>query len=682
LRAARTDTGAMESLGQMPRGARVVTWMLILVLAAFTIELVLHVAPPAAGELFTRYASDVVLLGAGLLCGWRAVAIRRERAAWSLFAAGLLLWGLGDLYFTVALWDLEEYPTPSPADIGYLGFYPLSYAGIVLLFRSRVARLGRSLWVDGLIGALSVAALAATLLFEAVVSSTGGAALSVATNLAYPLADLLLVAFVVGALAMTGWSLQSAWAWLAAGLLVIAAMDALYLYGNATGTYEGGDAIDIGWLLAALVIALAAWLPAPEEQRAPTDHWRTITLPLGFGLACLSLLLFDHFHHVNPLAVGLAGAAMLAVLGRLGLTFADNVHMLVTSRGEALTDALTGLGNRRALLLDLERVLEEGAANGRAQVLALFDLDGFKHYNDTFGHPAGDSLLARLGSNLGTFIAGHGGTAYRIGGDEFCILCVAEGDVDHIVSEAAFALTERGEGFSVGCSFGSILVPEEAASAEAALGTVDQRMYAHKQHGRASAGRQSKDVLQRALIERDPQLGRHGGDVAALAEAVARRLRVPAAEIETVRLAAELCNVGRVAIPDSILRKPAALSDAETDFVRRHPIVGERILAAAPSLASVARLVRSSHERIDGRGYPDGLSGDEIPLGARIGFACDAFVAMLSERPHTRGTTEAEACAELRRCAGSQFDERVVEAICGVLSERVTLPGNAGPSPA
>ncbi|MGH2942919.1 MAG: HD domain-containing phosphohydrolase [Solirubrobacteraceae bacterium] len=662
--------------------ARVLTWLLVAAFAVLTVELVVPVAPAGVHRLSELYLSDVLLFGAALLCGWRAVAIRRERAAWTLFAAAMFVWALGDLYYTIALENLAEVPIPSPADAGYLAFYLLTYPGLVLLFRSRVARLGRSLWVDGLIGALTVAAFTTTVLFKAVVLSTGGAPLSVATNLAYPIADLLLVAFVVGAIAMTGWSVRSAWAWLAAGLLAIAAMDALYLYGAAAGTYAAGDVIDIGWVLGALVIAVAAWLPAPEAEHAPATHWRTITLPLGFGLACVGLLVCDHFVPVNWLAVSLAGAAMVAILARLGLTFADNVTMLARTRSEALTDALTGLGNRRALVADLERALSGERAGGREHVLALFDLDGFKGYNDTFGHPAGDSLLERLGGNLAAFIGAHGGTAYRMGGDEFCILAVASGDVEHTVSEAAFALTERGEGFSVGCSFGSIVVPAEAASAETALRAVDQRMYAHKQDGRMSAGRESKDVLRRALIERDPELSRHGGEVAALAEAVARRLAMPDVEIEAVRLASELCDVGMVAIPDSIVGKPTALDEAETEFVRHHPIVGERILAAAPSLASVARLVRSSHERIDGAGYPDGLSGDAIPLGARIVFACSSYVRMRSERPHAHRATEAEALAELRRCAGSQFDRDVVEALCGVLGERVSRRGNGGPSPA
>ncbi len=672
----------MTALRDMPRGARVLTWVLVAALVVYALELTTHLAPAGTGRTAEKSLTNLVLFGSALLCGWRAVATARERLAWALFACGLLFWGLGNLYFTLALWNLPEIPIPSFADAGYLALYPLAYAGVVLLFRSRVARVGLSLWVDGLIGALSVAALAATLVFGAVVSGTGGARLAVATNLAYPLADLLLVAFAVGALAMTGWSLRSAWAWLAGGLLVFAATDALYLYGNAAGTYAAGQLLDVGWPLAAVLVAIAAWLPVPQARQAPALHWRTIMLPLALGLGCLGMLVYDHFEPINSLAVSLAAAAVLAVMGRLAIPFADNLRMLANSRTEALSDALTGLGNRRALMADLDRALA-----GREHALALFDLDGFKSYNDTFGHPAGDLLLARLGSNLSAHATAHGGAAYRIGGDEFCVLVAATSDVDRTISEAAFALTESGEGFSVGCSFGSILIPAEAASAEAALRTVDQRMYEHKQGGRASAGSQSKDVLRRALLERDPALERRGVEASALAGAVARRLRLPDGEVEAVRLAAELCNVGTVAIPDSILDKPGALDAEETAFVRRHPIIGERILAVAPSLASVARLVRSSHERTDGRGYPEGLVGDAIPFGARIVFACDAYVAMVTGRAHAAAATPEAARAELRRCAGTQFDPAVVQALCEVLTELpangiVSLRGSAGPSPA
>jgi HD-GYP domain-containing protein (c-di-GMP phosphodiesterase class II) len=154
--------------------------------------------------------------------------------------------------------------------------------------------------------------------------------------------------------------------------------------------------------------------------------------------------------------------------------------------------------------------------------------------------------------------------------------------------------------------------------------------------------------------------------VADLAEAVGRRLRVPPDELSEIRQAAELHDVGKLAIPEEILSKPGSLTGDEWEFVRRHPLIGERILAAAPDFGSAAKIVRSSHERWDGTGYPDRLSGSEIPLGARIISVCDAFEAMTSRRPYAPPRASEEAMQELVRCSGTQFDPEVVAAFASV----------------
>ena len=197
-------------------------------------------------------------------------------------------------------------------------------------------------------------------------------------------------------------------------------------------------------------------------------------------------------------------------------------------------------------------------------------------------------------------------------------------------------------------------------------------MYAQKRGDRASASRQSADVLLRALTEQNGELGSHLRDVAALACAVACRMGLPQEEIENVRQAAELHDLGKVAIPDEILFKPGPLTNSEWAFIRRHTLIGERIAGAAPALRRVAKLVRSTHENVDGSGYPDGLAGDEIPLGSRIIYVCDAFDAMTSERTYCAAMDEASAIAELRLCAGSQFDPDVVEHFCAELVQART----------
>jgi diguanylate cyclase (GGDEF)-like protein len=299
-------------------------------------------------------------------------------------------------------------------------------------------------------------------------------------------------------------------------------------------------------------------------------------------------------------------------------------------------------------------------------MIALFDLDGFKQYNDLYGHSAGDELLARLGARLETTMQGVG-VAYRMGGDEFCVLAPAGSDGGESIARlAAAALTDEGTGFVVGCSYGIALLPADTSDATAALTLADQRMYAQKAAGRSSAGRQSADVLLRVLAERNIELERHIAGVAALAASTARQLGMADDDIRRIELAAQLHDVGKAAIPDAILDKPGPLDDEERRFIERHTVIGERIVLAAPSLAAVAPLIRSSHERVDGTGYPDGLAGEDIPLGARVIAVCDAYEAMIAERPYSAPCSHEEALAELRRCAGGQFDADVVEAFCAI----------------
>lgn len=342
---------------------------------------------------------------------------------------------------------------------------------------------------------------------------------------------------------------------------------------------------------------------------------------------------------------------------------------------QALHDALTGLPNRRALIAELDAQFARVGGDGEL-MLALFDLDGFKEYNDMFGHPAGDALLARLGDRLSQALEGIG-TAYRMGGDEFCVLAATgehEGAV--IAARAASALSEPGEAFAIGCSYGIAQIPRDATSPADALRVADDRMYEHKT-SRVSAGRQSADVLRKALDERSHDLTAHLSEVATLATMTAQRLGLAEPEIKRISVAAELHDVGKVAIPDSIVNKPGPLDDEEWEFIRRHTEIGERIINAAPSLAHVAEIVRSSHERYDGHGYPDRLAGDQIPFGASIIAVCDAFDAMTSKRPYSDAITVAQALAELRRCSGSQFHPAVAQAFCELIEQPQTIDERA-----
>ena len=359
-------------------------------------------------------------------------------------------------------------------------------------------------------------------------------------------------------------------------------------------------------------------------------------------------------------------AALVGALCATAWTWRDRARLgreLEAARADARTDALTGLANRRELMADLATAVSER----RACTVAVFDLDGFKRYNDTFGHLAGDALIARLAKRLAAAIR-HEGTAYRLGGDEFCVIVESAGGAkaEDAVWRAATALREPLEGFLVDASCGAVTLPAEAASAAAALQLADDRMYRDKERRPDSASRQARDVLLAALAEREPSLHHHTLEVARLSRGVARKLGLAHEEREVVTRAAEMHDIGKVSIPDAILDKTGALEPHESAWMRRHTVIGEEILRVAPSLAPVAGVVRATHERWDGCGYPDGLAGAAIPLAARIVSVCDAYSAMRQDRAYGEQLTHVEAVEELRRCAGTQFDPQVVDAFCDV----------------
>ncbi len=380
------------------------------------------------------------------------------------------------------------------------------------------------------------------------------------------------------------------------------------------------------------------------------------------------------------LAYGAAAARSrtVAVIGTVVavviLLFAFTVAMQLSVRArrrsdlEATTDVLTGLGNRRKLFVDIEGKVD-ALEGDQAVSLGIFDLDGFKRYNDTFGHPAGDALLERLGHRLAR-VVGSGGAAYRIGGDEFVVI-TDDRDGAELLEAARGALCEEGDGFTIGASAGSARILP-GITLEQALHVADQRLYADKRSGQTVLRSEIKDVLLQVLAEQDRGLITHSGHVAELVEGTARGLGLSPEDIELTRLGAELHDVGKAAIPASILDKPGPLEWHERLYVQRHSEIGERILAAAPTLSAIAPIVRSIHERADGGGYPDGLTLENIPVPARIIAVIDAFDAMTTARPYRAALSVSEALAEIDRHAGTQFDPVVVRAFANAFREQVT----------
>jgi two-component system, cell cycle response regulator len=596
------------------------------------------------------------------VCAARVVIKREDRAAWAFMTLALLAWTGGDLVWTLWLDNVANPPSPSVADGLYLAMYPAVYVAMLLLIRSRLSHRGAAQWLDGGVVGLALAGVGAALIFSTVLGISHGRFIDVAVNVAYPVGDFALLVFVVVAFSLSGWRPGRLWLLLGAGLLVTALADIIYVYQVAKGTYVSGAVLDSMWPLSMALLALAAWQPAPGRVAGRVAAPHTIVLTLLAAGGALALLVVAAFRPVTPLAIALAAGALLLATVRATLTYLENVGMLRRNVHEAVTDALSGLGNRRRLMEDLQDAVDD-AAHGRPSTLVFFDLNGFKRYNDSFGHAAGDALLGRVGAALSTAI-GSSGRAYRLGGDEFCALLQGRfARHDRRVASATSALTEQGSAFTVSASFGLAVIPNDAASASTALQLADERMYADKAQSNRSSRAETRAVLLALLNERTPGLHEHVNEVGHLATDLGRRFSLDSDLLDELQRAAELHDIGKLAIPDKILYKPGPLTDAETRFMRQHTIIGERILNAAPALQPVARLVRASHERWDGTGYPDGLAGSAIPLGARIIAACDAYHAMTSRRSYQTARSTPEAIAELERNAGSQFDPEVIQAL-------------------
>jgi diguanylate cyclase (GGDEF)-like protein len=619
---------------------------------------------------------DAIMLGSALACLLRARADRNERVAWALLGTGMLMWALGDLYWDAFLYHDRHPAFPSPADAGYLAFYPLAYIGLIRLVQARMRGFRPVVMLDGAIGALTMISAGVDLVLGVTARSAPHDLVKGLVTVGYPLLDIVLMGLVVGTAALAGWRLSRTWVLLLAGLAVMAFADAAYAYEVAKNSYVVGSWLDMLWLLSALAVGLSAWQP-PEHRRAgDLDDGRSMLVPAAFGLTAIAIVAVNYFTPDDAAAIVLAIAALTIVVTRMSLAFTENQRLLDRVR----SDDLTGLGNRVSLLADLRRAIDDAEALG-AQILIMFDLDGFKLYNDTYGHLAGDVLLRRMSGRLDGVL--RSGTAYRVGGDEFCVLTPAdECDLPELLEQATAALREQGEGFEVTSSYGAVVVPQEADNPDRALRLADDRMYHQKDSHRASARSQAQAVLLRSAIERQLELSEDAAEVAEIARGIGERFGFSLPEMDALERAAQLADIGKIAVPDEILNKPGPLDDREMDFMRQHTVFGERIISAAPALAPAARIVRSSHERVDGTGYPDGLAGDDIPLASRIIFACDAFHAMRVDRPYSPAHSTDWALAELQRCAGTQFDARVVEALCAEVAERERRALHAQPEPA
>jgi diguanylate cyclase (GGDEF)-like protein len=405
---------------------------------------------------------------------------------------------------------------------------------------------------------------------------------------------------------------------------------------------------------------------------------RQTTAPFAL-MASAALILVVLWERSPALSMALVGP-LLAIALYQRSTFAALKAMRL-----ALTDPLTGLGNHRHFHERLQHELTDAESAGSSVSLVLVDIDDFKHVNDRYGHPVGDRLLGQVAARLR-----QGGESFRLGGDEFAVLlpdieaCDAMSVARSIVERVSAADLEHVGPVTV--SAGVATFPLQGVGRDELIRLADSALYRAKEDGKnrartyesalveleelqhlgesddRSARYRAAASLAKAVDARDAYTGSHSERVSELAARLALRIGLDEKQVELTRIAASLHDLGKLAIPEEILRKPGALNESERLVLQRHPQIGHRMLESL-GVEPVAECVLHHHERWDGDGYPNRLRGEEIPLGARIIFVADAYDAITSERVYRRSLTSGEALEELERCSGTQFDPRIVGAL-------------------
>src|SRR5256884_1064208 len=438
---------------------------------------------------------------AGALCMARAVGRRRSRAIPLVLGGALLAWAAGDLLLALGSLGGATPPTPSLADAFFLGFYPLAYVALVLLLRTEVREFIPATWLDGAVAGLGAAALCAAFAFTAILRSLGGDPLAMATNLAYPIGDVLLLGLAVGGTAILP-RRRPPWLLLAVGCGINTVGDTFNLFNSAGAeTHVGNIADGIAWPAAILLMSMSVWLRRGHFDPLASPRAPGFLLP-GLGAAAsLAILFIGTMHRVEQIAIGLATLTLITVGIRLALSIRRLRGLTEQRQRQAVTDELTGLGNRRQLVHVLGTFFADHADPGtlRRRLAFLYvDLDHFKEINDSFGHAAGDDLLKQVGPRL-TGSLRSSDLLVRLGGDELGVLLM-DTDPTYAATVARRLLASLEEPFVLGAvsvrisaSIGIAIAPTDATDTAGLLRCADLAMY------RAKAKKSSVEIYQQDL---------------------------------------------------------------------------------------------------------------------------------------------------------------------------------------
>jgi diguanylate cyclase (GGDEF)-like protein len=467
----------------VPRGVRVLQALTAALVVSFIASTVVR-AHGTSIPFFDVWVENIGYACCALLCLARAFTGRPGRWGWAALGTGLLFFTTGSVLFTAVVQYFNPIPSPSIADFAFLADYPLAFLGISLLVRETVPNISKTIWVDALIAALGVAALEATLVIGPISEGIHGDFATVATNIAYPIGDVVLVSMVVGVFAVRGWRPGQLWWTLGAGLLLFAGADSIYLLRVTSGTYVVGTPLDSLWAVAALVMAFSAWVGMKPRVRSARTIQAPNFVPVLFLLSSLGIVVYATTHQVLRVGVILATATLVIAIARSAYTFRE-LRALADVNREARTDDLTGLPNRRLFFERLTRCFEPGARQSPLAVL-MIDLDRFKEINDSLGHHVGDDVLRQLGPRL-TAAVGSTGVVARLGGDEFGLVLsplIAASEAIEVADRVRTALREpfqlEGMSLRVDASIGIALSPDHGATPETLLQKADVAMFSAK----------------------------------------------------------------------------------------------------------------------------------------------------------------------------------------------------------
>ena len=482
---ARTGPSVIPLTAGLGRRTRQAVIGAALLLALSVLGVTMHDAGLLAGPVdafFEEWGyNGLVFLVVGLVLA-RALTVEAERRVWLLLALGIASYAGGDVYFSLVLKGTAHISRPAPSDALFLLFYPLAYAAIVRLAGRQVRNVRAGTWLDGAIGGLTIGALAAWLVLEPAIQESHDTLASVTTNLAYPLADLGLIIFVLGAIALTGWRPGRPWLLFLLGFTAIAAGDSFYLLRAAEGAYRPGTAFDALWPWGLSLLALAAWSKPRPPDRRHDDTVAGMVLPCVFGAIAVFLLVGASYVHIGGVAETLAALALFAGLLRFAATYDDLRRLSAVRDRQARTDDLTGLENRRQFYDRLNGAIEGCRARGASFALLIVDLDHFKELNDTLGHYAGDLLLQQIGPRMQGVVRGD--AVARLGGDEFGLIlrdasaAAPAAERIHQALARAFELDELP--ISVQASIGIAVFPDDASTTDGLLQRADVAMYQAK----------------------------------------------------------------------------------------------------------------------------------------------------------------------------------------------------------